>query len=288
MAEDTALDSSAPEEAATSQTSSDADTQEPSTNLGEGAAKNGGSPDRATPNNGQAPKEHLSRYERTKRERAAFKAQQAEFQRQREAFAKERAQFEEQKKPKRDYTLADLRKYRGQWEAEGNYDLVEKADKEIAVLEAEEQAERAARTVEMPPLGTPEHLAQWQAAERELAEADPEFMRAGTRLDTKLREIMGSQDGNIYRQHPRGIVAAYHRARMELLEADLKSEQTKSSKLQQELQRLTGLTSIDGGAPGQVGNGSRIESTQDFARLSTKDMRKHLMGVAKRGSTPWF
>ena len=184
--------------------------------------------------------------------------------------------------------MADLKKYRGQWEQEGNYDLVEKADREIAVLEAEEAAQRAARTVEMPPLGSPEHLAQWQAAEQELAQADPEFMREGTRLDGKLRQIMSSQDGNIYRQHPRGIVAAYHRARMELLEADLKTEQTKSSKLQAELQRLTGLTSIGGGAPGLVGNGSRVDSPEDFARLSTKDMRKHLMQAARRGTTPWF
>ena len=93
--------------------------------------------------------------------------------------------------------MADLKKYRGQWEQEGNYDLVEKADREIAVLEAEEAAQRAARTVEMPPLGSPEHLAQWQAAEQELAQADPEFMREGTRLDGKLRQIMSSQDGNI-------------------------------------------------------------------------------------------
>lgn len=268
-----------------------AQTQEPSSTaeLGEDNAHKSPSLEKETqPPNGQKPREQLSRYERTKRERAAFRAQQAQFQQERDAFARERAQFEEQKKPRRDYTLADLKKYRTQWEQEGNFDLVDKADKEIAVMQAEEQAERAARTVELPPLGSPEHLAQWQAAERELAQADPEFMRQGTPLDRQLRQIMGSPDGDIYRQHPRGIVAAYHRARMELLETDMKGLQTENSKLKNELQRLTGLTSIDGGALGQLGNGSRIESAEDFARLSTKDMRKHLMRTAQRGGTPWF
>lgn len=288
MSEDATIESSA--ESAI-QSAPEADTQSPSNSLGESDQPkdtNGASDKQAnTGGNGNGQKEHLSRYERTKRERAAFKTQQAQFQKDREAFARERAQFEEQKKPKRDYTLADLQKYRGQWEAEGNYDLVEKADAEIARMQAEEQAERAQRTIELPRAGSPEHKAQWEACERDLAKADPEFMRTGTRLDTKLRQIMAGPDGEVYRQHPRGIVAAYHAARMELLEADLKAEQTKSSKYQAELQRLTGLTSIGGGAPGQLGNGSRVESVDDFARLSSKDMRKHLMNGARR-STTWF
>lgn len=286
MPEEAFSESNATEQAVTQPIGADA--QEPR-QLGEDSAQKPSLTEKEPQTPGaQKPKEQLSRYERTKRERAAFKAQQAEFARQREAFARERAQFEEQKRPKRDYTLADLKKYRNQWDQEGNYELVEKADKEIAVMEAEAQAERAARTVEMPPLGSPEHLAQWEAAEKELAIADPEFMRTGTRLDQKLRAIMESAEGNIYRQHPRGIVAAYHRAKMELLETDMKGLQTENSKLKNELQRLTGLTSIDGGTLGQVGNGSRIESPADFERLSTKDMRKHLMRTAQRGTTPWF
>lgn len=288
MPEDAVLDSGS---SGAAQSAPEADTQEPSSSqLGESQANNGSSDKPTNVNgngNGAQQKEHLSRYERTKRERAAFKAQQAQFQSEREAFARERAQFEEQRKPKAPYTLAELKHYRGQWETEGNYDLVEKADAEIARLEAQEQAERAARTVELPPPGSPEHKAQWEEAERQLAQTDPEFMRQGTRLDTKLRQIMAGPDGNIYRQHPRGIVAAYHAAQVELLKADLQTEQTKSSKLQQELSRLTGLTSIGGGAPGQLGSGSRIESVDDFSRLSAKDMRKHLMQSAKR-SNGWF
>jgi len=240
---------------------------------------------------GQKPKE-LSRYERTKRERAAFKAEREAFQREREAFTKERQQAqkaaEEAKKPKRDYSLAELKKYRGEWEREGKYDLVEAADKEIAVMNSEAEAERKARTVEMPPAGTPEHRSQWEAAERELYQADPEFMRAGTRLDTRLREIMGGEDGNIYRQHPRGIIAAYHRAKMELLEADLKVSQTENSRLQNELKRYQGLTGIGAGSPARVGSGSRVESLGDFERLSTKDMRKHLLSNADKHGVPWF
>jgi len=236
---------------------------------------------------GQKPKE-LSRYERTKRERAAFRAEREAFQREREAFTKERAAAEEAKKPKRDYSLAELRKYRGEWEREGKYDLVEAADKEIAVIEAEAAAERKARTVEMPPIGSPEHRSQWETAERELYQADPEFMRAGTRLDTRLREIMGGEDGNIYRQHPRGIIAAYHRARMELLDADVQALRNENNKLNNELKRYQGLTGIGAGSPARVGSGSRVESLGDFERLSTKDMRKHLLRNADKHGVPWF
>jgi len=236
---------------------------------------------------GQKPKE-LSRYERTKRERAQFRAERAEFERQRAEFARERAAAAEAAKPKRDYTLAELQKYRDQWEREGQFDLVEAADKEIAIMEQEAQAERAARTVELPPMNSPEHRAQWEAAERELYQADAEFMRSGTRLDGLLRQIMAGPDGNIYRQHPRGIIAAYHRAKMELLEADLKDLRTTNFKLETELKRYHGLTGIGAGSPARVGSGSRVESPGDFAKLSTKDQRKYLLSNADKNGVPWF
>jgi hypothetical protein len=266
-------------------------TQEPSataigeSSQGEGAQESvdsaGDQAQKAQPN-GQKPKE-LSRYERTKRQRAELARREAVIAQRERQFADAQRAAAEAAKPKRDYTLDDLRKYRRQWEQEGNFELVEKADKEIAAMEAEAQAERQSRTLELPPMGTPEHQAQWESAERELAQVDPEFMRDGTRLDKRLREIMGSEDGNIYRQHPRGIVAAYHRAKMELLEGDYKVLQTENSKLKNELQRYTGLTSIGGGAPARIGSGER-----DFAKLSLADMRKHLRQGAKRDGVPWF
>jgi len=235
----------------------------------------------------QKPKE-LSRYEKTKRHRAQLDKREAlGAQREAQLTQRERS-IEEAKHPKRDYTVAELQKYRGQWEREGQFDLVEAADKEIALMQQEAQAERASRTVEMPPSGSPEHRAQWEAAEAELYQVDPQFMRAGTRLDTRLREIMGGADGNIYRQHPRGIIAAYHRAKMELLEADLKVAQTENSKLQNELKRYQGLTGLGAGSPAQFGNGSRVESVGDFERLSLKDQRKHLLRNADKNGVPWF
>jgi hypothetical protein len=229
-----------------------------------------------------------SAYYQIRQAKKAFKAQQEAFQREREAFNRERQAAQEAAKPKRDYTVGELQKYRAEWEREGRYDLVDAADKEIAVMQAEADAERKARTVEMPAVGSPEHKAQWEAAERELFEADPDFMRTGTRLDSRLREIMASQDGNIYRQHPRGIVAAYHRVKMELLEADTKSLRTELEKRDQELKRYQGLTSIGGGAGARVNGGGGIESLADFAKLSTKDMRKHLLASAKREGGSWF
>jgi hypothetical protein len=258
-------------------------TPQPSSDLGESSHE--ASPDVGQlpqPKNGeqQQPKKGLSRYERTKRERAAFKAEREAFQRERATFMQEREQAQ---KPKRDYSLKDLTDARAAWENEGRFDLVEAADKEIKAIKAEQDAAKAAsvRTEQVPVMGTPEHKVEWESAERELAQADPEFMRDGTPLDTKLREIMAGPDGNIYRQHPRGIVAAYHRAKMELLTAE-------NSKLKDELKRYHGLTSISGGVPSKVGTGGRVASVSDFAKLSLKDQRKHLLGGADKNGVPWF
>jgi hypothetical protein len=269
------------EETATLETTSES-APEPSSDLGASTPESGPEGNHPPqPKNGeQQPKKGLSRYERTKRERAAFKAERDAFQRERQAFMQEREQAQ---KPKRDYTLKDLTDARTAWENEGRFDLVEAADKEIKAIKAEEQARAAAsvRTEQVPVMGTPEHRAEWESAERELAQADPEFMRDGTALDRALREIMAGPDGNIYRQHPRGIVAAYHRAKMDLLTAE-------NSKLKDELKRYRGLTSIGGGAPSRVGTGGRVESVGDFARLSLKDQRKHLLSGADKNGVPWF
>lgn len=229
-----------------------------------------------------------SRYERTKRQKAALAQREATIRQREEAFAnQERArQVETTNKPKRDYTLDDLKKYRKVWEDNGDFELVEKADAEIAEMEAEEKSSK--RVVELPQPGTPEHKAQWESAERELYEADPEFMRQGTPLDSKLRDIMGGPDGDIYRGHPRGIVAAYHRARMELLEVNFKNLQTENQNLKTELKRFNGLTSVGGGAPGRVGNVKQVESLRDFSKLSTVDMRKHLLNKNGSGELPWL
>jgi hypothetical protein len=244
------------------------------------------------------PKSHQqkqeSRYERTKRERAAFKQQQEAFRQQQTQFAQERAKFEESKKPKRDYDLPTLKKFREDWKREaeegiipGRDELVRRADAEIAAMEAEEKASKM--TLELPKRGTPEHRQQWQSAEAELAAADPEFMKAGTRLDTKLRAIFSGPNADAYRDHPQGIYAAYDRAKREILEEDVKSLQTENSSLKKELQRYTGLTSIGPGVPGRVGDGG-VTSTADFARLSSADMRKHLMTQARRSkdTTGWL
>lgn len=240
-----------------------------------------------------AQRKQESRYERTKREKAAFRQQQEAFRQQQAQFARERAEFEASKKPKRDYSLADLKKYRETWKKEaeqgvdGRVELVAKADEEIKAMEEEERASKM--VVELPKLGTPEHRTQWQAAEAEIAAADPDFMKAGTRVDTKLRQIFAGPHADAYRNHPQGIFAAYDRARREILEEDVKGLRTENARLNKELQRYTGLTSIGGGVPGRVGEGG-INSTADFARLSSADMRKHLLAASKKSkdTTGWL
>jgi hypothetical protein len=247
-------------------------------------AQNGASQSEATEDKKPKP---LSRYERTKRQRAALAQREAQIRAREEQIAQAERARTAPKKP--DYTIAELRQYRKNWQDEAKkldwdpeeqalkLDLVEKADKEIARLEQLEQQEQ----------GQQSFTNEWRTAEAELYQADPEFLRSGTRLDTKLREIMGGQDGNIYRQHPRGIVAAYHRARMELLEGDFKSVTGENQQLKAELKRLTGLTSIGGGVPGRIG-GNRIENINDFSKLSSADMRKHLRSTSGKDAMPWI
>ena len=241
------------------------------------ASQRGDTPpgDTPQPNNNEPKK--VSRYERTKRQHAEFQRREMALKQREAQLAQVERERNAPKKP--DYTAAELRQYREAWEAEGNVELVEKADAEIKRLEALEQRDHQSQAFRN----------EWQQAEAELAEADPEFgANKGTRLDKKLQELMGGPDGKIYRQHPRGIVAAYHRARMEILESDHQVAQKRISELETELKRLTGLTSIGGGSPGRVSNGNRVENSKDFARLSSADMRKHLRGQAKQGESPWF
>jgi hypothetical protein len=231
--------------------------------------------DTPQPNSNEPKKE--SRYERTKRQRAEFLKREAALRQRETQLAQQERERNAPKKPA--YTLAELREYRNSWEAEGRDELVQKADAEIQRLEKLEQQDHQSQSF----------TNEWHQAEAELAQADPEFgANKGTRLDKKLQELMSGPDGKIYRQHPRGIVAAYHRARMEILESDHQVAQKRISELESELKRLTGLTSIGGGSPGRVSNGNRVESSKDFARLSSADMRKHLRGQAKQGESPWF
>jgi chemotaxis protein histidine kinase CheA len=224
-----------------------------------------------------------SRYERTKRQRKAFEAEREKFEAERVKFAEERRALEEQQRKANEppYTLKELKGYRKAWADPTNKqydpDLAEKADAEIARLEELEASQK--QTLEIPTNGTPEFLRQWEAAEKELYQVDPEFQREGTRLDKVLRAMMSGPDGQLYRQHPRGIIAAYHRARLAIAEADLGTTRGEVAKLKNEITRLNGLLGIGGGATG--GRAIGEFKGKDFASLSTKEMREHL----KRNAT---
>jgi hypothetical protein len=222
-----------------------------------------------------------SRYERTKRQRKAFEAEREAFKAEQQKFAEERRALEEAraKANQPPYTLKELKGYRKQWEKEGNFDLVEKADAEIQRLEELEASQK--QTLEIPNSGTPEFLQQWEAAEKELYQVDPEFQREGTRLDKVLRAMMSGPDGQLYRQHPRGIVAAYHRARLAIAEADLGTTRGEVQKLKNEITRLNGLLGIGAGASG--GRAIGEFKGKDFSSLSTKEMREHLKRNAQVG-----
>lgn len=273
-----AMPPSSPELGATPETESTDSRPQSAAQRGNEAEPNG---DQPTPE-----KRPESRYERTKRQRAEMNKRESALKQREEQLARMERERSAPKKPA--YTLAELKEYREAWAkeaAEADWDdskkeLVQKADAEIKRLEGLEKQETQGRSFQQ----------EWHQAEAELAEVDPEFgANKGTRLDKKLQAIMGGPDGQIYRQHPRGIVAAYHRAKMELLEGDHKIAQGRIRELETELKRLTGLTSIGGGAPGRLSNGNRVENLKDFSRLSSSDMAKHLRSQAnKDGGTPWF
>lgn len=237
------------------------------------------SPEVTEKEQGAKEKKRPTRYELTKRKIAALREREAALEARERAIAEAEAKARAPVKKERGYTLEELKTFRENWEADGKYDLVEKADQEIAAMEAEQtEATRQAN-----------HVRLWHEAEADLRARDPDFQKEGTELDKKLRAIMQGPDGAIYRSHPQGIYAAYDRAKKEMLEEADSGHRGRISELEAELKRLNGLTSISGGAPGRVtGGGTRVESLQDFARLSTKDMRKHLAGGAGRGGMPWL
>ena len=114
-----------------------------------------------------------SRYERTKKERAAFRQQQEAFRAQQARLLKSEPSLKSPKSRNAIIPWLILKKYRADWarEAEegmipGRAELVQRADAEIAAMEAEEKASKM--VVELPKRGTPEHRQQWQAAEADL------------------------------------------------------------------------------------------------------------------------
>src|SRR4029077_6839371 len=115
----------------------------------------------------------------------------------------------------------------------------------------------------------------------------PDFMKPDTPLDAMVRRIMQSPYGKAASDHPAGIWAVYSEAQKELLKEDNQSLRGKVQQLETELKRLTGLTSIGGGAPGRI-SGGRVENLKDFSKLSSADMLKHLKSKSGKGGMPWL
>jgi hypothetical protein len=252
---------------------------------------------RPVPGQGQdQPQKKESRYEQTKRQKAAFKARQAEFEKERQDFNRQRQEFEASKAPaKPTYTLAELKQYRKEWAGEaemgvpGREELVEKADQRIMQMEAEEK--QKVMQYEMPRFGTPQHRQIWEASEQQLRSEDPDFMRSGSRLDTKIREILSGPNAQLYKNHAYGIYAAYDTAQKEILKEDNLQLQNKIKELTTELERVSGFSSISGGAPGQVTlNGKMSGDSKEFSKLSSAEMKKRILAHQNKPDTsmPWM
>lgn len=266
--------------------------QHPSPEFGESERDQGGRPKSESSSDGESGSQNgkvdekqkpkaKSRYARAREWRLALEARER-------TIAEKEKQWQEReakaKNPERNYTLEELRHWREQWNSEvqqmDSWDpqrsereqLVKKADVEIAKMQAEAQQSNQAASFQQ----------QWRQAEATLSQTDPDFMKEGTALDKKIREILSGPDGEHYRRYPLGIVAVYDRAKKELLEEEMNGLRTKFQKTEEENKRLAGLTSIGGGVPGQFGNGSGAGS--DFSRLSTKQMKERLLADARRGS----
>ena len=228
--------------------SSSAASSSPSESFGsESSVESQGSPDASQGNGQQAGSDNVpqgtngerkgeSRYERTKRERKEFQAQRAQFEAERQQFAQERAIAEQQRleasKPKRDYSLAQLKKFRNEWADEGKDELVARADQEIKAMEEEERAGR--QTLELPRMGTPEHANQWHAMEAQLKADDPDFLKAGSRLDQEIRKLFAGPNADAYKSHPQGIYAAYSEAKKVVLTEENKSLRSELQKVRED------------------------------------------------------
>jgi hypothetical protein len=156
-------------------------------------------------------------------------------------------------------------------------------------MEAEEKQSKVA--YELPKYGTQEHRQIWQQAEQQLRSEDPEFMKPGTRLDTKLREILNGPNGKMYLGHAYGIYAAYDAAKSEILKEDNSALNRKIQELTTELERTSGLSSISGGAPGQVTlAGKTSNDSREFAKLSSTEMKKRILAHQGKNdsSMPWM
>lgn len=290
MSEDTALSGavadSSPEPSAPQidSTSTNGREREPAT----GGDANTSSPEAK---NEQQRHKRLSPYERVKRQRAELRQREVALKQREDQIVQEREaaerQREEANKPK--YTLADLKEWRPVWESEGNLELVEKADAEIKRLEKLEADKIAAskQTVELPRYGTKEHRARWEAAELVIQKENPDFMKAGTPMDLMVRKIMQSPYGQAARDHPDGIWAIYEAAQKELLKEENQSLRGRLQQLESQVKSYGGLTSLSGGAPGRIGSGNQIETLNDFKRLSSAEMRKHLLSAGKH-QRPWL
>jgi hypothetical protein len=281
----------------TDSSSSEASSQSSDSFDGGASVESQGSPDASQGNGQQAEGNNVprgtngeqkqeSRYERTKRERKEFLAQKAQFDAERQQFAQERAQLEQQRieasKPKRDYSLAQLKKFRNEWADEGKDELVARADQEIKAMEEEERAGR--QTLDLPRAGTPEHAQQWRAMEQQLKGEDPDFLKAGTRLDQEIRKLFAGPNADAYRSHPQGIYAAYSEAKKIVLTEENKSLRSELQKVREELKRATGLTSIGAGVPGRVGT----DGQKEFKNLTSTEMRKRLLADKRPGMSNWL
>jgi hypothetical protein len=157
------------------------------------------------------------------------------------------------------YSAEEIERYASDWEAEaerlervGAYDEADRkrelAGQARTAIEAGALGAEAATQQQQPTGFSDEEIRTgWAAAEAELRAIDADFGKDGTPLDLRLKELLAAEP--VYKQHPRGIVAAYHYVSLELEKEARQAAEDRIVELQDQLNKLRGSLSVDGASP---------------------------------------
>jgi hypothetical protein len=190
------------------------------------------------------------------------------------------------------YSVEEIERYASDWEAEaerlervGAYDEADRK-RELAgqaraaigagTLGTEAVPTQPQQQGQTPGFSDEEIRTGWAAAEAELRAIDPDFGKDGSPLDLRLKELLAAEP--VYKQHPRGIVAAYHYVSLELEKEARQAAEDRIVELQDQLNKLRSSLSVDGGSPNAGlanarGSGRRAEemSLEELQAKLTRD-----------------
>lgn len=128
---------------------------------------------------------------------------------------------------------------------------------------------------EAQQLGWQKHQETWRGHMIETFKTDPDLSNPESSLSKELVDLLGTH-GQIFQMIPDGFPKAVELAKLRM-KANSADQLTKTNqKLQTEVDRLNGLTSISGSAP------SPQPSPKKFEDMTSEEQEKHVLAAAQR------